>query len=51
MFKDTQTIENQNIPITIVPLTQKNALHMSYAEFGLLKAHEKQIAIALKVHL
>ena len=32
-------------------LSQKNYLRKSYEEIGLLKAHEKQIAIALKVKL
>ena len=51
MFKDTQTIINEDIAVTTIELNQKNRIRKTYEEIGLLKAHEKPIAIALKVHL
>jgi hypothetical protein len=51
MFKETQIITNENIEIEPIQLTQKKRLKKSYQEVGLMKAHEKSIAIALKMKL
>lgn len=39
MYKDTQTVENINIPIEEISLNQNRKLKRSYGELGLLKAH------------
>lgn len=51
MFKDTQTITNEGIETKIITLKQEIKLKKSYSDIGLLRAHEKQIALALKIKI
>jgi hypothetical protein len=51
MFKETQIITNEGVPIKEIYLNQSQRIKRSYVDVGLMKAHEKSIAIALKLKL
>jgi hypothetical protein len=51
MFKETQIISNEGIEVQEIELSQRQRLRKTYTEVGLMKAHEKSIAIALKLKL
>ncbi len=51
MFKETQIISNEDIPIKEISLNQDLRIKRSYVDVGLMKAHEKAIAIAIKLKL
>lgn len=51
MFKDTHTITNEGVPLSVINLSKSNELMLTYEQMGLMKAHEKAIAIAMVIKL